>query len=168
MGVLGDVCRALHKEIMPYCDEIMRCLLELLQSSTINRSVKPCVISIFADLALSIEGEITSSFLCIPSSSLPFPPSSPVSTSLPFPFLLRSPLLTCPSFLLHSLGDFNRYTSIVLGILQQAGEVNIGADADEDMVEYINSLRVAILEAYTGIIQGLLEAKQQDLVLPGM
>ena len=104
---------------MPYCDEIMRCLLELLQSSTINRSVKPCVISIFADLALSIEGE------------------------------------------------FNRYTSIVLGILQQAGEVNIGQDADEDMVEYINSLRVAILEAYTGIIQGLLEAKQQDLVLPG-
>jgi hypothetical protein len=64
-------------------------------------------------------------------------------------------------------GDFDRYTSIVLGILKQAGEVNI-EDVDEDLVDYINSLRVSILEAYTGIIQGLKEAKKQDSMVPAL
>jgi hypothetical protein len=105
-------------------------------------------------------------------------------------------------------GDFDRYTSIVLAILKQAGEVrlivclaapwvrcdecdecvrltrvflscpvlssggcvqvNIKDDADEDLVEYINTLRVSILEAYTGIMQGLKEAKKQEMVLPAI
>jgi importin subunit beta-1 len=55
--VVGDLCRALHHTLLPYCDEIMRCLLELLQSQTLNRSVKPHVISIFSDIAIAIEGE---------------------------------------------------------------------------------------------------------------
>lgn len=124
VGVVGDVCRSLKHGVMAHCDEIMRCLLELLQSPSINRSVKPYVISLFADIAMAVEG------------------------------------------------DFDRYTSIVLGILKQAGEVNISPDADEDLVEYINSLRVAIMEAYTGIIQGLKEAGKdagkQDLILPAL
>jgi hypothetical protein len=64
-------------------------------------------------------------------------------------------------------GDFDRYTSIVLGILKQAGEVNI-EDQDEDLVDYINTLRVAIMEAYTGIIQGLKEAKKEESVVPAL
>jgi len=35
--VVGDLCRALGKEILPFCDDIMRLLLELLQSQTLNR-----------------------------------------------------------------------------------------------------------------------------------
>lgn len=121
VGVLGDVCRAVNKGVLTYCDEIMRCLLELLQSPVLNRSVKPHVISVFADVAMALEG------------------------------------------------DFDRYASIVLGILKQAGEVNIGPDCeDEDMIDYINTLRNAILEAYTGIIQGLKEANKQDLMLPAL
>jgi importin subunit beta-1 len=83
------------------------------------RSVKPHVISLFADIAMAIEG------------------------------------------------DFDRYTSIVLGILKQAGEVNMD-DGDEDLVDYINSLRVAIMEAYTGIVQGLKEAKKEESVVPAL
>eukprot|EP01039_Chlorochromonas_danica_P011194 gene11194-12482_t len=119
VGVLGDICRAVNKGIAPYCDDIMRCLLELLQSPILNRSVKPHVISVFADIALAIEG------------------------------------------------DFERYTSVVLGILKQAGEVNIESD-DEDLIEYINTLRNSILEAYTGIVQGLKEVNKQDLMLPAL
>jgi importin subunit beta-1 len=104
VGVVGDLCRALSKSIMPYCDDIMHCLLELLQSPVLNRSVKPHVISVFADIAMAIEG------------------------------------------------DFERYVKIILGILKQAGEVNITTD-DEDLIEYINTLRNSILEAYTGILQ---------------
>lgn len=104
VGALGDACRAVGRAILPICDDVVRCLLELLQSSVLNRSVKPHVISVFADIAMAIEG------------------------------------------------DFERYASVVLGILHQAGEVTINTD-DEDMIEYINSLRNSILEAYTGILQ---------------
>jgi importin subunit beta-1 len=38
VGVVGDLCRSLHSGLARYCDEIMRCLLELLQSPIINRS----------------------------------------------------------------------------------------------------------------------------------
>lgn len=37
VGVVGDLCRALGAQILPLCDEIMRCLLELLQSQVLNR-----------------------------------------------------------------------------------------------------------------------------------
>lgn len=104
VGVVGDLCRALGRNILTHCDDIMKCLLELLHSEVLHRSVKPHVISLFADIALAIEG------------------------------------------------DFERYTQIVLGILKQAGELNITGD-DEDLIEYINTLRNSILEAYTGILQ---------------
>lgn len=104
VGVVGDLCRALGKGILPFCDDLMRCLLELLQSSVLNRSVKPHVFGLFSDIALAIEG------------------------------------------------DFERYCGIILGMLKQAGDVNIETD-EEEVVEYINSLRTSLLEAYTGILQ---------------
>lgn len=81
-------------------------------------------------------------------------------------------------------GDFERYTNVILGILKQAGEVNLNPDTDdEDLKDYINGLRNSILEAYTGILQvldcilalislvliyhlqGLSTHKKQDIVL---
>eukprot|EP00600_Ochromonadales_sp_CCMP1393_P003552 CAMPEP_0174993058 /NCGR_PEP_ID=MMETSP0004_2-20121128/22863_1 /TAXON_ID=420556 /ORGANISM="Ochromonas sp., Strain CCMP1393" /LENGTH=851 /DNA_ID=CAMNT_0016247129 /DNA_START=21 /DNA_END=2576 /DNA_ORIENTATION=+ len=117
VGVVGDLCRSLTSALLPFCDDIMRCLLELLQSPTLNRSVKPHVISVFADVAMAIEG------------------------------------------------DFERYAAVVLGVLKLAGEVNINSN-DEELVEYINTLRSAILEAYTGILQGLKAANKHEAVGP--
>ena len=57
--------------------------------------------------------------------------------------------------------------SIVLGILKQAGEIASEAE-DEDLIDYINALRSAILEAYTGILQGLKDAEKQDSVIPAL
>ncbi len=48
---------------------------------------------------------------------------------------------------------FIPFLSTIMSILQQASEVTIDEYADEEFVEYINSLRESILEAYTGIIQ---------------
>eukprot|EP00607_Mallomonas_marina_P010538 CAMPEP_0182418286 /NCGR_PEP_ID=MMETSP1167-20130531/2761_1 /TAXON_ID=2988 /ORGANISM="Mallomonas Sp, Strain CCMP3275" /LENGTH=853 /DNA_ID=CAMNT_0024592429 /DNA_START=51 /DNA_END=2612 /DNA_ORIENTATION=- len=115
VGVVGDLCRALGKKLIPLCDDIVRSLLDLLQSPALNRSVKPHVLSVFADIAMALET------------------------------------------------DFVRYANIILMMLQQAAEVNIQTD-DEDLIDYINGLREAILEAYTGIIQGL--SQNCDVIVP--
>lgn len=104
VGLVGDLCRALGKQMLPYCDDIMRCLIDLLQSAALNKIVKPHVISCFADIALAIEG------------------------------------------------DFEKYTNLILSMLKQAGDLNIETD-DEEIIDYINTLHVAIFESYSGILQ---------------
>jgi importin subunit beta-1 len=104
VGLVGDMSRALGNKMAPYCDDIIRCLIDLLQSSVLNRVVKPHVISCFADIALAIEG------------------------------------------------DFERYTNLILTMLKQAGDMNVETD-DEEIIDYINTLHVAIFESYSGILQ---------------
>lgn len=45
------------------------------------------------------------------------------------------------------------YLAVILQILQQAAAVNVDDVEDEDLVEYINTLRESILGAYTGVVQ---------------
>jgi importin subunit beta-1 len=116
VGTVGDMARALGKEILPHCDALITNMLELLKSSTIHRSVKPHVISLFADIAMAIEG------------------------------------------------DFERYSGVIMPILRQAGEVKIESE-DEELIEYINTLRNSILEAYSGIVQGLSSAGKEDVII---
>ncbi len=48
-------------------------------------------------------------------------------------------------------GDAAKYTGLILSILQEAGMADVIDDADDEDVEYINSLLEAILDAYTGL-----------------
>lgn len=50
-------------------------------------------------------------------------------------------------------GGFQRYSETVLPVLRMAGQIEITDDMGEEDIEYINELRSAILEAYTGILQ---------------
>lgn len=106
VGLAGDICRGLKTKILPYCDEIMTLLLENLNNPHIHRSVKPQILSVFGDMALSIGPE------------------------------------------------FKKYLNVVIQMLVQAVRVQIDPK-DYDMIDYLNELRESILEAYTGIIQGL-------------
>lgn len=106
VGTAGDVCRALEGRILPYCDEIVRCLLEDLQNPTLNRQVKPAVLSCFGDIALAVGG------------------------------------------------NFVKYLPSTLQMLEQAAGMKISPD-DDDLVEYMTVLREGILEAYIGVVQGL-------------
>lgn len=56
VGVVGDICRALEVKVLPYCDEIVALLLRSLQNSSLNRNVKPPILSCFGDIALAIGG----------------------------------------------------------------------------------------------------------------
>lgn len=57
VSVLGDLCNALGDRMAPYCDEIVTVMLQNLQSSAINREVKPNIIASFGDIALAIGSE---------------------------------------------------------------------------------------------------------------
>jgi len=75
IGVVGDICRALDKGVMPYCDEVVHLLLRNLQNPALNRNVKPPILSCFGDIALAIEGafekymQVTMSMLVQASST---------------------------------------------------------------------------------------------------
>ncbi|CAL8101311.1 unnamed protein product [Calicophoron daubneyi] len=68
---------------------------------------------------------------------------------------LRPAIISTFGDLALALGaDFYPYLPVVLETLKQATQAEVNL-ADPDMVEYLNSLRISCLEAYTGIIQGL-------------
>ncbi|CAN0102917.1 unnamed protein product, partial [Scytosiphon promiscuus] len=109
-GVVGDLCRALEQDILPYCQHIMGWLMVNLEGANINRDVKPVVLACLGDIALAIQGE------------------------------------------------FRQYLEPTMNMLAQAqGVCGSTAGQDEDMVDYINVLRESVLEAYSGIVQGLHE-----------
>ena len=117
VGVVGDLSRALGSKIAPYCNEIVQSLLEILQNSTLNRAVKPHVLSCFGDIALALEG------------------------------------------------GFEPYLQVTLMMLLQASQTR-APDDDEDLIDFVNTLREGILEAYSGIIQGLDDGGKVQLILP--
>jgi importin subunit beta-1 len=62
-------------------------------------------------------------------------------------------------------GNFEGYLTPVVGMLAEACKTRLvdGPANNEDWQEYLNSLREAVLDAYTGIIQGLKEGGKLDL-----
>jgi importin subunit beta-1 len=118
VGVIGDLCRALEKNILPLCDQIMESLLSILRNPSLNRTVKPPVLSCFGDIALAIEG------------------------------------------------DFDRYLAPTMMMVMQAAEACTTVPVDDDEIaEYMNLLRESILEALTGIAQGLAGSGKASLLM---
>jgi importin subunit beta-1 len=54
VGCLGDVCRACEEQVEPYCDRIVSVLLTNLQSDEVHRAIKPQILSVFGDMAMSL------------------------------------------------------------------------------------------------------------------
>ncbi|KAJ1446132.1 armadillo-type protein [Pelagophyceae sp. CCMP2097] len=117
VGCVGDVCRALETKTLPFCDQVVTCLLQNLQNPDLSRVVKPAVLSCFGDIALAVGG------------------------------------------------DFAKYLPSALAMLDQAARTTVPAD-DDELVEYLTCLREGILEAYTGVCQGLSDGGQANLLVP--
>ncbi|KAK9764087.1 karyopherin Kap95 [Basidiobolus ranarum] len=57
VGLIGDICRGLGDQILPYCDSFMTLLVQNLQSPVLHRNVKPAILSCFGDIALAVGGQ---------------------------------------------------------------------------------------------------------------
>ena len=54
IGLVGDICRALNEQIIPYCDNIMTILGTLLGQSNAHRNIKPACLAVVGDMSLAI------------------------------------------------------------------------------------------------------------------
>jgi importin subunit beta-1 len=54
---VGDLGRSLGKKILPFCDDILTILYQLVNDQNVNRKLKPGIIQCFGDIALATEGQ---------------------------------------------------------------------------------------------------------------
>jgi len=77
---------------------------------------------------------------------------------------VKPPILSCFGDIALALGQaYVPYMQVSLMMLMQASQTQAAED-DEEMIDYVNQLREGILEAYTGIIQGLKDGGSVDSI----
>ncbi|CAM9454243.1 unnamed protein product [Chrysoparadoxa australica] len=81
--------------------------------------------------------------------------------------MVKPPVLSCLGDMALAVGgDFEQYLQSTMKVLLSAQQVCVITDQhDEDMIEFINDVRESILEAYTGILQGLSPANKSHLLM---
>ncbi|KAL9312854.1 hypothetical protein ACSQ67_018306 [Phaseolus vulgaris] len=81
---------------------------------------------------------------------------------------VKPPLFSCIGDIALAIGDnFNKYLMYAMNTLQLAAEMYAHTSGfDDEMTEYINSLRNGILEAYSGIFQGFKNSSKSQLLIP--
>jgi len=79
---------------------------------------------------------------------------------------VKPPVFSCFSDIALAIGAaYEPYLQITLMMMMQASQTR-APDDDEDLIEYVNTLRDSILEAYTGIVQGLKDGGRAELLVP--
>lgn len=81
---------------------------------------------------------------------------------------VKPPLFSCIGDIALAIGDnFNKYLMYAMNTLQIAAEMYAHTSGfDDEMTDYINSLRNGILEAYSGIFQGFKNPSKAQLLIP--
>jgi len=79
---------------------------------------------------------------------------------------VKPPVLSCFGDIAMAIGgSFEPFLKMTLYMLVSASDIQVPHD-DEELIEYLQSLREGILEAYTGIIQGLKDGGRINLITP--
>ncbi|XP_031248752.1 importin subunit beta-1-like [Pistacia vera] len=81
---------------------------------------------------------------------------------------VKPPIFSCFGDIALAIGEsFEKYLMYAMPMLQSAAELSVHTSGvDEDMMEYTNSLRNGILEAYSGIFQGFKGSPKTQLLMP--
>lgn len=81
---------------------------------------------------------------------------------------VKPPIFSCFGDIALAIGEnFEKYLMYAMPMLQSAAELSAHTSgADDDLMEYTNSLRNGILEAYSGIFQGFKNSTKTQLLIP--
>jgi importin subunit beta-1 len=81
---------------------------------------------------------------------------------------VKPPIFSCFGDIALAIGEnFEKYLMYAMPMLQSAAELSSHTSgADDDLMEYTNSLRNGILEAYSGIFQGFKNSTKTQLLIP--
>ncbi|KAG2676993.1 hypothetical protein I3760_12G077600 [Carya illinoinensis] len=81
---------------------------------------------------------------------------------------VKPPIFSCFGDIALAIGEnFEKYLMYAMPMLQSAAELSAHVSgADDDMLEYTNSLRNGILEAYSGILQGFKGSSKTQILMP--
>lgn len=80
---------------------------------------------------------------------------------------VKPPIFSCFGDIALAIGEnFEKYLLYAMPMLQSAAELSAHTNgADDDMIEYTNTLRNGILEAYSGIFQGFKGSPKTQLLM---
>ncbi|MBA0616059.1 hypothetical protein Godav_016143 [Gossypium davidsonii] len=80
---------------------------------------------------------------------------------------VKPPIFSCFGDIALAVGEyFEKYLMWAMSALQSAAELSTHTTGDDELIEYINTLRNGILEAYSGIFQGFKNSPKTQLLIP--
>lgn len=155
---------ALAHAVGPYFERFMQFFAPHLRVGLQNyEDVQVCVLAtgVVGDLCRALEGKMTT--YCDTILQILY-------TNLQNPAVdrkIKAAIMACfGDIALAVTGEFEKYLSPVVQMLQEASSTRLtdGPANSEDWIEYLNSLRENVLDAYTGIIHGLRDANKLHLL----
>uniref|UniRef100_A0A7S3V798 Importin N-terminal domain-containing protein n=2 Tax=Chaetoceros debilis TaxID=122233 RepID=A0A7S3V798_9STRA len=158
-SAISAVCDKLEAGFVKYMDALAP-FLEMGLKNFQAFHVCSIAVGLVGDIARSIESRIQPYCNLIMTALV---------ESLRNPALHRSvkpPVLSCFGDIAMALeAGFEPYMNVSLMMLMQASQTIVPED-DEELMDFVNQLREAVLEAYTGIIQGLKDGGKTELLGP--
>lgn len=158
---VGALANTLNHDFIRYMPAFAPILLEGLKNSE-DYTVCCVTVGVVGDLCRAIEAQFAPYCDPIVATLLESLKNSALNRAI------KPPMISALGDIALSIDtEFVRYLHPVMEVLHGASEASKAVDAgDEDLVEYMNTLRESILEAYTGIFQALPKAKVPQLMGP--
>ena len=116
------------------------------------------VVGLIGDISRSIEADITNYCTEIMTALVELLQDQVLHRSV------KPPVFACFGDIAMAIGgSFAPFLKMTLFMLSSASAIDIPPD-DEDLADYLQTLREGILEAYTGVIQGLKDGGRINLI----
>lgn len=170
VGSIGDISRAIEKEFLRYSDDVVRVLLENLQSPDLDNVVKPPILGVFGDIAMAIRGEFTRYLqpVMMTLGQAAFVPANPDDSDM-VDYVNQVRESVCEAFtgIVQGLSDENKQEALLPCLEIIFGFINFVA-ADKDREPELLRLCCALVGDVTSNLQGHCTAYVRQPSILGM